>query len=290
MKRKANTTFGSAWLHRLLVSTLRHVDVRLTYVFAALFVVPVCLVANASRRTSWHYMRRRMGYGRVRAAWGVYLNHCMFAQAVIDRFAMFAGRRFSISVEGYSHYSRLASRPEAFLVLSAHVGCYEVAGYSLAARDKRFNALVYGGEKETVMQCRRRQLAGNNIRMIPVTGDMSHLFPVNNALADGEIVSMPADRAVGSAKTVTATFLGAEAQFPQGPFAVAAMRGLDVLAVNVMKTSATGYTVSVAPLHYDRAAPRREQQRQIAAAYADELGRVLRKHPSQWYNFYEFWP
>ncbi len=290
MKRKANTTFGSAWLHRLLVSTLRHVDVRLTYVFAALFVVPVCLVANASRRTSWHYMRRRMGYGRVRAAWGVYLNHCMFAQAVIDRFAMFAGRRFSISVEGYSHYSSLASRPEAFLVLSAHVGCYEVAGYSLAARDKRFNALVYGGEKETVMQCRRRQLDGNNIRMIPVTGDMSHLFPVNNALADGEIVSMPADRAVGSAKTVTATFLGAEAQFPQGPFAVAAMRGLDVLAVNVMKTSATGYTVSVAPLHYDRAAPRREQQRQIAAAYADELGRVLRKHPSQWYNFYEFWP
>ena len=67
------------------------------------------------------------------------------------------------------------------------------------------------------------------------------------------------------------------------------MRGLNVLAVNVMKTSATGYTVFVTPLAYDKTAPRQEQMRQLATAYVAELERLLTLYPAQWYNYFEFW-
>ena len=33
------------------------------------------------------------------------------------------------------------------MIFSSHIGCYEVAGYSLISKTKRFNALVFGGEK-----------------------------------------------------------------------------------------------------------------------------------------------
>ncbi len=289
MRIKANTTFGSAWMHRQLISILRFADPRLLYLFAAVFVVPVCLVTNRSRTTAYHYFRRRHGYGRLRAMWASYVNHCLFSQVVIDRFAMFAGRRFSVSVEGYSHFSRLEHSPEGFLQLSSHIGCYEVAGYSLVAEEKRLNALVFGAEKATVMQGREEQFSRNNIRMIPVLPDMSHLFAVNEALSNHETVSMPADRVMGSTKTLRATLLGAEASFPMGPFSVATMRGIDVIAVNVMKTSSLGYTAYVAPLAYDKQAPRREQMRQLVDGYASVLERMLRRYPTQWYNFYEFW-
>ena len=136
----------------------------------------------------------------------------------------------------------------------------------------------------------RQQLFGhNNIRMMAIRPDMSHLFEINNALARGEIVSIPGDRVYGSPRTLTVRLLGAPAQLPMGPFQVPVMRGLDVIAVNVMKTSATGYTAYVEPIDYDRQASRKVQVQQLADAYANALDRVLHRYPTQWYNYYDFW-
>lgn len=286
---KGNTTFGNAWMHNQLVYVLKFLDVRLLYAFAAIFIVPVCLAINNSRRTAYHYFRERMQYSRIHAAWATYINHCLFSQAVIDRFAMFAGKHFNISIDGYEKYACLAEQEDGFIQLSAHVGCYEIAGYTLVADKKRFNALVFGGEKATVMNGRKERFSRTNIRMIPIKPDMSHLFIVNEALANHETVSMPADRVVGSSKTLEVMFLGKKAKLPMGPFSVATMRGLEVIAVNVLKTSAKGYTVHVASLPYDKTAPRKIQMQQLADNYVAELECRLRQHPEQWYNFYEFW-
>ncbi len=278
-------------MHSRLIATLRWMDVRWIYAFTALFVMPVCLLLNTnhSRTTAYRYFRRRHGYGRLRAAWATYVNHCLFAQVVVDRFALFAGRTFRLDIEGYDHFLQRDKGDEGFMMFSSHIGCYEAAGCSLVSEHKRFNALVYGGEKATVMDGRRQRLGNNNIAMIPVMPDMSHLFRISEALANHEIVSMPADRLVGEGKSLEVTFLGARARLPMGPFSVATMRGLDVLAVNVMKTSSRGYTAYVVPLAYDRQAPRRQQLAQLAQAYADTLERCVRQYPTQWYNFYEFW-
>ena len=291
MSKQKNTTSGTGWMHRQLIGMLRVVDVRVFYAFTALIVMPICLLFNTnhSRTTAYHYFRRRIGYGRWRAAWHVYHNHCLFAQVVIDRFAMFAGRTFSLQVEGYEQFHQLEQQPNGFMLFSSHIGCYEAAGYSLVSKTKRFNALVFGGEKATVMEGRKRKLDGNNIRMIPVMPDMSHLFLINEALANHEIVSMPADRIVGSTKSISISFLGAQARLPMGPFMVATMRGLDALAVNVMKTHSKEYTVYVHRLSYDKQAPRKVQLQQLAESYAAELERRVRQYPDQWYNFYEFW-
>ncbi len=278
-------------MHRWLVASLRVLDIRLLYLLIMLIIMPVCLILNTnhSRTTAYHYFRRRMGYGRWRAAWATYLNHYRFGQVVIDRFAMFAGIHFDVKVEGYEHFLRLANQEEGFVQLSSHVGCYEAAGYNLTAKCKRFNALVYGGEKSSIMEGRKHLLDRNNIRMIPVQPDMNHLFFINQALADHETVSMPADRIVGAAKTITVSLLGAEARLPMGPFSVATMRGMDTIAVNVVKTGTKTYTAHVAPLGYDHGAPRKLQMQQLADGYAAALEGILRKYPTQWFNFYEFW-
>ena len=77
--------------------------------------------------------------------------------------------------------------------------------------------------------------------------------------------------------------------FPLGPFSVATMRGLDVLAVNVMKSSLRGYKIYVTPLVYDKGASRQEQVRQLSSAYVAELEKRVWQYPTQWYNYFEFW-
>ena len=286
----AGTTYGNAWMHKWLIRMLRHIDVRILYLFVAIFVIPVCLVLNPSRGIAYRYFRHRIGYGRLKSAWKTYVNHCLFGQVVVDKFAMYAGKKFDVEVENYNEFLERASREEeGFVQLSAHVGNYEIAGYTLVCQNKRLNALVFAGEKASVMQNRNKMFADTNINMIAIQPDMSHLFEIDKALTDGGIVSMPADRINGSQKCIEHVFLGAKAKFPLGPFSVATMRGLDVLAVNVMKNSLLGYKIYVTPLAYDKEASRQEQIRQLSSAYVAELEKRVWQYPTQWYNYFEFW-
>ncbi len=174
----AGSTFGGHWLHSALMMALRVPGRRACYAFAALFVVPVCLLLPGARH-AWRYLRQRQGYNPLRALWALYVNHVLFSQVVIDRFAMYAGRRFKVTMQGYEHFDRLSRQPGGFVQLSAHVGNYEIAGYTLVAQHKPMNALVFGGEKATVMAGRSSMFGHSNITMIPVMPDMSHLFAIN---------------------------------------------------------------------------------------------------------------
>ena len=288
-KEWQGSTYGNGWMHKCLIRSLRYIDVRFLYVFSAIFVIPVCLVLNKSRKTAYYYFRKILGNGRVKSMWLTYVNHCRFAEVVIDKFAMYAGKKFDVEVVGMDHFNRLASQQEGFLHLSSHIGNYEIAGYTLVSDNKVINAVVYAHEKASVMENRNNMFVKTNIRMITLRSDMSHLFEIDQALCNGDIVSFPTDRFMGQAKCVECDFLGKPAKFPQGPFSVATMRGLDVLGVNVMKRGWRGYTIYVTPLQYDKTAPRREQIKQLSDSYVKELEKRVRQYPTQWYNFFEFW-
>lgn len=291
MKKKEweGTTYGNAWMHKWLIRLLRFTDVRILYAFTSVFVIPVCLLINPSAGIIYRFFRERMGFGRLKSALKTYQNHCLFGQVVIDRFAMYAGKKFRIEIEGLEYYQKLTSGKESFIQLSSHMGNYEIAGYTLMHDKKALNALVFFGEKASVMSNRARLFSGTNIKMIPIRPDMGHLFEIDQALQHGEIVSMPADRIFGSQKKLQISFLGQVADFPYGPFSIATMRGLPVLAVHVMKLKCRTYKIYATPLPYDKEAPRQEQIKELAEKYVTELERMLSHYPTQWYNYFEFW-
>lgn len=282
-------TYGNGWMHLWLERMLKIVDVRILYAFSALCIIPVVLMVSPSCSILYRFMRRRMQCSLMKSVWNTYRGHCLFAQVVIDRFAMYAGKRFQINVEGMEHMDSLMAHPEAFITMSSHIGNYELAGYTFRASAKRMNVLMFAGEKPSVMEKRRCMLQANNIGMIPVSQDMSHLFEINRVLSQGEILGMASDRMNGSPKSISVQILGAEARLPQGPFSMATMKSLPVLAVDVMKTASLKYTAYVTPLDYDRQAPRAEQIRQLSQAYVDNLEKRIRQYPTQWFNYFEFW-
>ena len=284
------TTYGGSRMHRWLIKILRVTDPRIVYAFSNLFVVPVVMVAHSeARRHTTRFFRQRFGMGALRALWMTYRNHCQFSQVVIDRFAMYAGRRFKVEIEGYYNFLKLSKSPEAFVQLSSHIGNYELAGYTLVAEDKRFNAVVFANEKESVMKNRERMFARANIRMIPVKPDMSHLFTIDSAINDGEIISMPADRVFGSPKSFLLPFMGEEARFPQGAFMLAAAKHIPMLFVAVMKERFDRYRIHVTPLPAPQQATVRKQAEELARSFAALLEQTVKRYPTQWYNYYDFW-
>lgn len=285
-------TGGMNWMHRSLIWAFRFMNLRIVYLGMAVFVIPFyMLLAHKGYITMYHYFRQRHGYGVWKSFRYVYLNHYRFGQIILDRFATYAGRQFEFELDGNDAFLELCHGETGFMILSSHVGNYELAGYAFKASDKRYNALVYSGEAKEVMENRNRILSKNNIRMIPVSEDMSHIFLMNDALANGEIVSIPADRIFGSPRYVECDFLGSKARFPLGPYAMALQRGVPTMTIFVMKVSAYRYKVYIRRVQADnrKYETRHGQAENLAQHFAHEVEQVLKLHPEQWFNYYEFW-
>ena len=282
-------TGGLPWMQRSLVAMFRVLPLWLLYGVMAL-VVPLYMIFNRNGYQSmYRFFRERMGYGRCKSFCSVYANHFRFGQIILDRFGVYAGKKYHFVSEEQHVFDEKETHDKGFVMLSSHVGNYEMAGYSLRPKVKRYNVLVFAGETETVMENRQRILSQNNVRMVPVKDDLSHLFLLNTALDDGEIISMPADRIFGSQKSVECQFFGQVARFPLGAFAMAVQKEVDVITVFVMKTGLRSYDIYLRELQYDKSLSSREQMSQLAQNFAIELENMVRRYPTQWFNYFDFW-
>ena len=220
------TTGGTPWMQRTLLWLFRFIPIGFFYAVTALVIPFYMLFDRRGYRASYAFYRKRLGRGPLHSFLSVYANEFKLGQVVMDRFALYAGRKFDMQVDGMPEFERLSAAEAGFVQVSSHVGNYEMAGYTLQTPQKRMYALVFAGEKETVMQQRALRFGQSNIEMVPIAGDMSHLFTLNAALLEGSIVSMPGDRIFGSQKSITCRFFDAPAQFPAGPFLLAAQRSV----------------------------------------------------------------
>lgn len=284
-------TGGTAWMQRSLIVCFRFLPLWLYYA-ALVFIVPFYMLFNRlGYNSAYSFFRKAFKFGKLKSFRYTYLNHFKFGQIIVDRFAKYAGKQFCFINEREDVFLDLAKAPESFIVLSAHIGNYEMAGYALQSKTKPVNALIYANEAATVMENRKDQFSKTNIRMIPVREDMSHLFLINNALRSGEIVSMPGDRLFGSPKSVTCDFFGLPAQFPKGPFATIAQRNVSAIAIFVMKAGYKTYDIHIHSLTEDLpdGADRESKINYIAQRFACAIETTLRQYPTQWFNYYDFW-
>ncbi len=291
-RKWSGRTDGNAWMQKSLINIYRLMDLRFLYFPMALIVPFYMLFSRKGYLAIYHYFRKRMHETPAKAFFHVYSNHFAFGQVILDRFAAYAGKKFELELDGYDVYQQYAKGEKGFMILTAHTGNYELAGYSLVSKEKRFNTLIYSGETDTILENRKKMLTKNNIRLIGVKPDLSHLFIMSSALRDGEILSMTADRIFGSPKYINCTFLGKEAKFPLGPFALAVQREAPILTVFVMKESVKRYRIYIRPITLsdkEKELPGKEKAACLAKKYVEHLEKTILRYPAQWFNYFEFW-
>lgn len=260
-------------------------------VYGITFIVTLFYLITNRREykaTKAFYMRV-FGMSSVKGTIYAHRNFYTMGKIVMDRFSAYGGRKFDIEMENKEKYDELENGDEGFVQLSSHVGNYEMAGY-MKPFDKKLNVLVYSGETETVMKNRKRMFDANNISMIISDGTMDHIFSINNALERGEIVSIPADRIHGSAKSISSPFFDGKIALPMGPFLIAAQKELPVTIPFVIKKSATRYAIYNTIFRFSpeqAELPIREKSAILADFYAKRLEDVVREYPLQWFNYFD---
>lgn len=286
-------TGGGNFGQKFIVFLFKHFNLRIGYGIMY-FIMPFYFVFGCKARKSvLKYLRKALGFGGINAickAWKIYVN---FAKIMLDRFSVFAGhgKEFKITENNVNIFDQYTSKEKGFILLGSHTGSFELCGYLLHQNQKKIYTLVYGGEGGYLTENRTKVLNKNNIIPIAITNDMQHLFTINQALDNGNIVSLAADRILGSNKSKELDFLNAKADFPIGPFATASIKDVDVLAVFAFRTGYCKYEVNVFKIEKDlnyQTLNNKLKAESLMKKYVEVLESQVRKYPLQWFNFYDY--
>ena len=275
-----------------LLLLFRIFPLRLIYLAMAFVVLFYLLFAAKGRNAVFHYFRKRLHYSLPQAIWKSYLNHYYFGQVVLDRFAVYSKKKspFSVTVDGLNIFEEATESEKGAVLLSAHVGNYELLGYLLRQEKKQITALVYAGDSSVSEQQREKILTKNNIRLVSVGDDMSHLFEIKKTLEQGDFMSLLSDRSFQGNQNVDCEFLGAKAPFPLSPYLLAEQFEVPAIAVFAMKTSAKHFRVYIRKLSCrSDTAGKKLRARELLENYVSELEKIVKLYPAQWYNYFEFW-
>ncbi|MDR2690740.1 MAG: lysophospholipid acyltransferase family protein [Dysgonamonadaceae bacterium] len=294
-KREWKGSTGGGFLgQQALIFFFRCWNLRTGYAVMAAVVPFYMLFARKGYISIYRYFRIQWGCSPLKSFLKTYRNHYLFGQMLLDRFAVYAGKKnkFEVEISGNEHFTRLSEGEKGFIIAGSHTGNFELSGYLFHSGRKRMNVLTFAGETGTIRKNRMKLMGKNNIRTIPVLSDMSHLFTVHAALRNGEIVNIPCDRFSGSGKSLRCRFLNGQTRFPTSAFTFAVRCDVEVLALFCMKVSAKKYRIFIRPvvaLQKENADKRRKKEELLTDAYVRELEKIVRQFPEQWFNYYEFW-
>ena len=186
--------------------------------------------------------------------------------------------------EGAEHFDAVLGAGGGFIVLTAHVGNWELAGRTLATRGAgRPVHIVMAPEADPAVEILLRDHAAP-VRFVTLRTP-ADAVPLVAALRRGEIVGMQGDRALGHRGDVALDFFGAPARFPLGPFLLARAAGVPVVPAFCLLRPDRRYSVRVgAPRRVERGAEEDALRR-----WVDGLAAVVACAPTQWFNFVDTW-
>lgn len=280
---------GTILGYRIFVYCIRNIGIKSSYFVLYFVATYYFLFLKKSNQYIFYYFNKRLNYGFWKSKLSVFKSYFIFGKVLIDKTAISVGLRdrFTYEFDGIEHLKNLLNEKRGGVLISAHIGNFEIAEHFFADIDFDCQInLVTTDQEVTVIKQYLDSVAvkKSNIKFIYVKDDMSHIFDINAALSNNELICFTGDRYFEGSKFLETEMLGKSAKFPAGPFLIASRLGVPVMYVYVMKEKNLHYHL------YARVAQVKKRDAQgLLNSYVQNLESMLYKYPLQWFNYFDFW-
>lgn len=190
-----------------------------------------------------------------------------------------------VLVKGREHLAALGGARGA-VVVTAHVGPWDAAARLLGAEQGVRVAVVMEAEPDPgarALHDEVRRRAGVEVFTVgegPLDG-----LPLLRHLRGGGVAAFQIDRRAPSGRSLQATLFGRPFAVPEGPFRLAALAGVPILALFSSRTGYFAYTVEAGP-PVECGRPVVEAELESAAReVAGRLEAFIARHPTEWFHF-----
>ena len=284
---------GGFWGYRFFIFILRKFGISFTYFFIRIVAVYYLFFAPKAFKVIYYYFKTIHKNRTIKSFFKIYRNYVLLGEVLVDKMASLYGLDyyFTYNFDGEASLKEIIDGNKGGILIGAHIGNWEIASHHLNRFKGKVNLLMLDAEQKKI-----KQLLSNisvnypeNVNIIVVKNDFSHIYEISKALQNKEIVCIHGDRFLKESKTKKVNFIGKEALFSTGPFILAAKFNVPVCYFYGMKESKRHYHLFAFPSKTDTFRNNKNPQNDMLFEYTSNLEQILRKYPEQWFNYFHFW-
>lgn len=280
---------GAVLGYKIFIFLIQKLGIRSAY-FVLYFVAFYFLFfSKKGTIASFYYFNKRLGHSKVRSFFKVYKSYYRFGQTIIDKFAIASGlkEKFTYNFDGENSLKQILKEKKGGILISAHVGNFEIAEYFFSRVDEfstQINLVTTDNEHQAIKGYLESVSLKSSMKFIIIKEDMTHIFEINNALSNNELICFTGDRYFEGNKYLTESLLGKEANFPAGAFLLGSRLKVPVIFLYIMKETSKHY-------HFfaEEAVFKNRDAQDLLIKYTESIERILKRYPYQWFNYFDFW-
>lgn len=246
------------------------------------------------RRASMTFLSRVSGR---RAGWLDCARHIhAFASTILDRVFLLGGhfRGFDIDVEGLDGLHEQLNLGRGVLMVGSHLGSFEVLRVlSLKRPDVTVRVVLDIQHNPAITSLLAELNPAVAATVIDAGQDgMSIVMQIKEALDQGALVTLLADRAAPGESACSIPFLGLPAPFPRAPWQIALSLGVPVALCFGLYLGGNRYRLVFERLTDGMVLARKDREsgiQKVMGQFAARLEAHARAFPYNWFNFYDFW-
>lgn len=281
---------GTPLGYRIFVALLKAGGLKPAYALLHFVTLYYRLFVKSATAPLQYLYRQRMGFDKRTTSRYIKRNIIIFGQTLIDKIAVLAGMETPLTFahEGVDHIEQLVKDGKGGVLVSAHLGNWEVAGHLLKRVEAPINIVMYDGEGEQMKAYMEQFDSKRSFNIIYIREDQSHIYEMSAALNRNELICLHADRYRPGNRTMEHEFLGENALFPAGPFILASKLKAPVCFVFAFKETNFHYHFYAYPgkVYEGRGTTGMER---MLDDYVALLENMLKQYPEQWFNYFDFW-
>jgi predicted LPLAT superfamily acyltransferase len=287
MAQWSGASKGTSFGYQIFIFTMKVFGLRAGYFILYLVAFYYFLFSNTNG-AMMDYFRLSLGYSYWKSQKSLYQNYYLLGQTILDRFAAMAGMasQFNINHHDTHYLKEIDDQGTGAMLLSAHIGNYEIAGYFLKKMKTPVNIVMYDGENKNIKEAVKKGGVERSVHVIFIKNDMSHIIEIANRMMNKEIIIMHGDRYKDGMKFIETELMSRKAKLPLGPFQIISkFPEVPVAFVYGFKTSAFDYDFYCSkPLYFNK-----NDISEIVKSYTESMEEKINKYPLQWFNYFYFW-
>lgn len=287
---------GAEWQMRGLVWLALHAPARVSD--ALLWAISLWFAAMPGRpenAASRAYLARVLG--RPPRFRDVHAHAFTFARAAFDRVRLLTGgaEAMRITVEGEEAVHRALAASRGAILLGAHFGSFEaLRALERALPGLRVRYLMHPDHASASHALLGRLNPEVAARVIPLRSGPNAMLAAVEALQRGEFVAFLGDRLpdLATRAQTGVSFLGGTMAVPTSPYHAALAAQVPLILCFAPRLGKDRYAVHFSELHDGAPVPRAERRALVAGmarTYAARLEALCRRHPFNWFNFFDVW-
>ncbi|HEX8545718.1 MAG TPA: lysophospholipid acyltransferase family protein [Cytophagaceae bacterium] len=286
MSTWSGKTRGGVTGHKIFIFFLQTFGLNFAY-FILRFVSAYYVFFSRESKHIFYFFNKILKYNRFKSLRKLFTNYYIFGQTLLDKVAILGNFKNKITFEfdGEEYLAEIVKNGKGGILISAHIGNWEIAGNFLKRLNAKINIVMFDAEHQKIKKYISKIINNSsNVKIIVIKDDLSHIIEISKALKNNELIGIHGDRFVKGSKTHLGSLFGKAARFPSGPFHLATRFEVPYSYVFALKETDSHY-------HFYASPPKVNTQdiSTMVEEYTNALEQRLLKYPEQWFNYYDFW-